>query len=220
MVIGPTRTRTLEASRRGSWIRAAAAHLARCMGMIMPARASGGFPLRISRAFGARLAAPAGQCEILSKTDTPRWIGAILSWPWLLSIARIALTSAFLIGGVQKLVDFPGAVAEQANFGLQPAWVWAAAAILVELAGSALVIIGRWVWLGAGGLGVLTAVAMLTANSFWTMTGHDRLMALNAFLEHLGLIAGLVLVSVMTVRTPRPHSSTAQLHSIEASHDW
>ena len=154
-----------------------------------------------------------------AKTDTPRWIGAILSWPWLLPVARTALTSAFLIGGIQKLVDFPAAVAEQAHFGLQPAWLWATAAIIVELAGSALVIFGRWVWLGAGGLGVLTAVAMLTANNFWAMTGHDRFMALNAFFEHLGLIAGFFLVSSMAVRTQRPQSSTAQLHSIEASHD-
>jgi uncharacterized membrane protein YphA (DoxX/SURF4 family) len=156
---------------------------------------------------------------MLAKTDTPRWIAAILSWSWLLPVARIALTSAFLIGGIQKLVDFPGAVAEQAHFGLQPAWLWAVAAIIVELAGSALVIVGRWVWLGAGGLGVLTAVAMLIANNFWTMTGHDRFMALNAFFEHLGLIAGLALVAVMSMRTPLPHSSTAQLHSLEASHD-
>ena len=154
-----------------------------------------------------------------AKTDTPRWIGAILSWPWLLPVARIALTSAFLIGGIQKLADFPGAVAEQAHFGLQPAWLWAVAAIIVELAGSALVIFGRWVWLGAGGLGVLTAVAMLTANNFWTMTGHDRFMALNTFFEHLGLIAGFVLASVMSMRTPLPHSSTAQLPSLEASHE-
>jgi uncharacterized membrane protein YphA (DoxX/SURF4 family) len=141
---------------------------------------------------------------MLAKTDTPRWIGAILSWPGLLPVARVALTSAYLIGGVQKLVDFPGAVAEQAHFGLQPAWLWAMAAIIVELAGSLLVIFGRWVWLGAGALGVLTAVAMLTANNFWAMTGHDRFIALNAFFEHLGLIAGFVMVSVMTVRTQRP----------------
>jgi uncharacterized membrane protein YphA (DoxX/SURF4 family) len=156
---------------------------------------------------------------MLAKTDTPRWIGETLSWTWLLPVARIALTSAFFIGGIQKLVDFPAAVAEQAHFGLQPAWLWAAAAIIVELAGSLLVIFGRWVWLGAGALGVLTAVAMLTANNFWALAGHERFMALNAFLEHLGLIAGFVLVSVMSVRTPLPHFSTAQLHSLEASHD-
>jgi uncharacterized membrane protein YphA (DoxX/SURF4 family) len=135
-----------------------------------------------------------------TKTDIPRWITAILSWSWLLPISRIALISAFLIGGVQKLVDFPAAVAEQAHFGLQPAWLWAAAAIVVELGGSALVIFGRWVWLGAGGLGVLTAVAMLTANDFWAKIGQDRFMATNAFFEHLGLVAGLVLISLLSQR--------------------
>src|SRR6201995_6182166 len=95
------------------------------------------------------------------KPDTPRWIRTVLSWPWLLPISRIALVSAFLIGGIQKLVDFPGAVAEQAHFGLQPAWMWALAAVIVELVGSVLVIIGRWVWVGAGGLGWLSAGAGL-----------------------------------------------------------
>jgi len=117
-----------------------------------------------------------------------------------LPISRIALVSSFLIGGMQKLTDFPAAVAEQAHFGLQPAWLWATAAIMVELGGSALVIVGRWVWLGAGGLGVLTAVAMLTANDFWAKTDHDRFMAVNAFFEHLGLIAGLVLISLLSLR--------------------
>jgi uncharacterized membrane protein YphA (DoxX/SURF4 family) len=131
-------------------------------------------------------------------TDTPPWIRTILNWPWLWPISRIALVSAFLIGGVQKLIDFPGAVAEQAHFGLQPAWLWAAAAIVVELGGSALVIVGRWVWLGAGSLGVLTAVAMLVANDFWAKTGHDRFLATNAFFEHLGLIAGFVLVALVS----------------------
>jgi uncharacterized membrane protein YphA (DoxX/SURF4 family) len=137
---------------------------------------------------------------VVAKSDTPGWIAAILSWPWLLPAARIALVSAFLIGGIVKLSDFQGAIAEQEHFGLRPGWLWATATIAVELGGSALVMLGRWVWLGAGGLGILTAVAMLAANDFWTMTGHDRFMALNSFFEHLGLIAGLVLVSVLSLR--------------------
>jgi uncharacterized membrane protein YphA (DoxX/SURF4 family) len=137
---------------------------------------------------------------MVAKTDTPRWIGAILTWPGLAPIARAALVSAFLIGGIQKSADFPGAIAEQAHFGLQPAWLWAAAAVIVEIAGSVLVIFGRWAWLGAGGLGVLTAIAMLTADNFWAMTGHDRFMAVNTFFEHLGLIAGLILACVLTLR--------------------
>jgi uncharacterized membrane protein YphA (DoxX/SURF4 family) len=134
-----------------------------------------------------------------AKADNPRWVRAILSWPWLLPISRIALVSAFLIGAIQKLIDFPGAIAEQAHFGLQPAWMWAVAAVIVEFGGSVLVIVGRWVWLGAGGLGVLTAIAMFAVNDFWAKTGHDRFIAVNDFFEHLGLIAGLVLVSVLSL---------------------
>ena len=127
---------------------------------------------------------------------TPRWIADLLSWRWTWRLARVALASAYLIGGVNKLIDFPAAVAEQEHFGLHPAWLWAVVTIVVEIGGSLLVVSGRLVWLGAGALGVLTAVAMLVANNFWSMTGHDQFVALNTFFEHLGLIAGFVLVSI------------------------
>ena len=127
---------------------------------------------------------------------TPRWVRTILGTPSIWPAARLALISAYLIGGLTKLSDFSAAIAEQEHFGLHPGWLCAALTIIVELGGSALVILGRLVWLGAGGLGVLTAVAMLTANDFWHLTGHDRFMVLNTFFEHLGLIAGLVIVSI------------------------
>ena len=119
-----------------------------------------------------RSAALAGRFEMYAKADNPRWVRAILSWPWLLPISRIALVSAFLIGGIQKLTDFNGAIAEQAHFGLEPASLWAIAAIIVEIGGSALVILGRFVWLGAGGLGVFTAIACLPPTIFgpWKVT--------------------------------------------------
>jgi uncharacterized membrane protein YphA (DoxX/SURF4 family) len=130
------------------------------------------------------------------RADTPGWVSSVLAWPWTWHAARLALVSAYIIGGLTKLSDFTAAIAEQEHFGLYPGWLWATLALTVELGGSLLVISGRFVWFGAGGLGVLTAVAMATANSFWTMSGHERFMELNAFFEHLGLIAGLVLVSM------------------------
>ncbi len=80
----------------------------------------------------------------------PRWVGAVLDWPGIWPVARLVLASAYLLGGVVKLLDFPGAIAAQEHFGLYPGTVWAALSILVELGGSALVISGRFVWLGAG----------------------------------------------------------------------
>jgi uncharacterized membrane protein YphA (DoxX/SURF4 family) len=133
---------------------------------------------------------------------SPAWVSAILRWPLLWHAARMALVSAYILGGSTKLLDFAGAVAEQEHFGLHPGWLWAAAAIVIELGGSLLVVVNRFVWLGAGGLGVLTFVAMLTANAFWTMGGHEKFMATNAFFEHLGLIAGLVVVSIASDGAP------------------
>lgn len=110
-------------------------------------------------------------------------------------MVRTGLVSAYVIGGVIKLANFHGAVLEQAHFGLHPGWLWAALAIIVELGGSACVISNRFVWLGAGGLGALTAVADFDANDFWNMTGDAHFFALNGFFEHLGLIAALVMAT-------------------------
>jgi uncharacterized membrane protein YphA (DoxX/SURF4 family) len=146
----------------------------------------------------------ADRSQDVSRLDQgPHWIDAILDWPGTWLAARVALTSAYLLGGMTKLLDFPGAVAEQQYFGLNPGWLWALLAIAVELGGSALIILGRLVWLGAGALGVLTAIATLAASDFWTMQGQERLTALNTFFEHAGLIAGLVMVAFIAAKRAR-----------------
>jgi uncharacterized membrane protein YphA (DoxX/SURF4 family) len=135
----------------------------------------------------------------------PSWVDAILDWRWTWLIARVGLVSAYVLGGVVKLLDFPAAVVEQEHFGLHPGAVWAAVTILVELGGSALVISDRLVWLGAGALGVLTAVAALVASDFWALQGQARFIAVNSFFEHIGLIAGLVLVALIAEHEKRQH---------------
>ncbi|MDR8732064.1 hypothetical protein FEQ05_03747 [Burkholderia pseudomultivorans] len=70
-------------------------------------------------------------------------------------------------------------------------------AIAVEIVGSLCVVLRRFTWLGAGGLGMLTLVATTVANDFWNQAGAARFMALNSFFEHLGLIAALVLATVL-----------------------
>ncbi|MCA3778273.1 MAG: DoxX family protein [Burkholderia sp.] len=127
----------------------------------------------------------------------PAWVRMLLARPAVLPLVRLALVSAYLIGGVAKALDFDGAVAEQAHFGLHPAALWAALAIAVEIAGSLCVVFNRFTWLGAGSLGMLTLVAMAVANDFWNRTGAGHFMALNSFFEHLGLIAALVLATLL-----------------------
>jgi uncharacterized membrane protein YphA (DoxX/SURF4 family) len=127
-----------------------------------------------------------------------RILGRILDWDGTWLLARLALVGAYLLGGLVKLADWPGAVAEQAHFGLHPPELWAALTILVELVGPLLILLDRALWLGAGALGVFTVLAALIANDFWTMAGHDRFMATNAFFEHLGLVGGFALAAMLS----------------------
>jgi uncharacterized membrane protein YphA (DoxX/SURF4 family) len=133
----------------------------------------------------------------------PHWVDAILDWRWTWPLARLALTGAYLLGGLTKLLDFPAAVAEQEHFGLRPGWLWASASIAVELIAPVLVISGRRVWLGAGALGVLTAVATVVANDFWNQQGQARFAATNSFFEHIGLIAGFVIAALLSEQAQR-----------------
>jgi uncharacterized membrane protein YphA (DoxX/SURF4 family) len=112
-------------------------------------------------------------------------------------IATAVLTSAYFLGGVTKLANFKGAVAEQSRLGLRPGWLWAVLAILVELSAPILLVSGRLVWLAAGALGVLTAISAWVADDFWNRRGQERLTCMNTLFEHMGLIAGVALVAVL-----------------------
>jgi uncharacterized membrane protein YphA (DoxX/SURF4 family) len=138
----------------------------------------------------------------------PRYVDAILKWRWTAFVARLALVSAYLLGGIVKLGDWPAAVAEQAHFGMHPPAFWAALTIAVELIGSVLVLSGRLVWLGAGMLGVFTMLAAYVANPFWSMpAGPQRFMATNAFFEHVGLIGGFVLAAILAEHAGRQRNA-------------
>lgn len=135
--------------------------------------------------------------------DNPRFVAVLLNWPGTAFLARLALTGPYLLGGIMKLTDWQGAVAEQAHFGMQPAALFAAATIAVELVGPVLILADRLAWLGAGMLGVFTLLAAMVANAFWGMDGQDRFMAMNAFFEHLGLVGGFVLIAILSPRRMR-----------------
>jgi len=126
--------------------------------------------------------------DVLIRSRVVRWIALLL------------LCAAYLQGGFKKLVDFNAAVAEMQHFNLSPAAPLAAAVILVELVGSALVLTGFYRWLGAGVLAGFTLFATFTANRFWEIPQPERFMVENSFFEHWGLIGGFVLVAWYDLR--------------------
>jgi uncharacterized membrane protein YphA (DoxX/SURF4 family) len=127
--------------------------------------------------------------------QAPGWVDAILDWRWTWPIIRLALTSLFLMAAAVEISDFRGAAAGQEHFGLRPGWLWVIVTIVVQLTGSAIILSGRYVWLGAGMLGVFTAATELSGAALFAHR--------NEFFEHLGLIAGLVMVARLARRDER-----------------
>jgi len=133
----------------------------------------------------------------------PSWVDAILDWRWTWLLARAAMVSMFVVSALLKLGDFHTAIAEQEGYGLRPGAVWAGLTIAVQLIAPLLIISGRYVWLGAGALGAFTALAAVLAHGFWTMQGEARFIAMNVFLEHIGLIGGFIMTALVAEHAKR-----------------
>jgi len=130
------------------------------------------------------------------------WTGGrtIIASPIIYYIALLGLCAAYLQGGIDKVLDFEGAVAEVRHFGLEPAAPMAVATIVTELCGPALILTGVFRWLGALWLAGFTLSATFVANRFWELAPPSRFMAENQFFEHLGLVGGFLLVAWLDVR--------------------
>lgn len=129
---------------------------------------------------------------------TPGPVAGLLGSAWFGRLAAALLTLPFYLSGLSKLGDLQGALAEAHHFGLEPAPLMVAATIAVQLIGSALLILGRWAWLGAGVLGVFTLAATLVAHPFWAFADPvERFQQMNIFVEHIGLIGGLALAAIL-----------------------
>ena len=129
-------------------------------------------------------------------------VRALAGAPALRWLGLLLLCSAYLQGGINKLTDFAGAVAEMQHFHIAPAAPMALLVIAGELGASVLVLLGFYRWLGALSLGLFTLMATFVANRFWEMAGMERFMAANGFFEHLGLAGAFLLVAWYDLREP------------------
>ena len=135
----------------------------------------------------------------------PESMTKLLRAPAVACLARALLTLPFWFSELSKLLFFDAGVAEMARAGLQPAAGFNVATIVVQLVGSALIILNRGAWLGAGALGSFTALTILLVLRFRTITDEPfQTIAMHVSTEHLGMIGGLLCVAVLAVRQELP----------------
>ncbi len=135
-----------------------------------------------------------------SPSNSRRLLADVVSAPAVQTAALLALCAAYIQGPLTKIFDLGGAIAEMEHFGLHPAPVFAVAVIAFELTASALVVSGTLRWVGALALAGFTVLATFIALRFWELpAGMERMMATNAFFEHLGLAGAFVLVTIFDI---------------------
>ncbi len=123
-------------------------------------------------------------------------LARVIGSPVTRTVSLLALCAAYVQGPLTKIFDFNGALAEMDHFGLQPAPFFAVSVIVFELTASAMVISGLFRWIGALALAGFTLMATLIALRFWEIApGMDRMMATNAFFEHVGLAGAFLFVA-------------------------
>lgn len=130
-------------------------------------------------------------------------IDRILSSPALWLAARLFLAVVFVSGGLAKVIDIEGSLAETRAAGLEPAGLFNAAAAIALLFGSLLLLLDRALFLGALILTGFLALTILLVHSFWQQTGPQAQISLYFALEHISLVGGLLLAAIVSTMRRR-----------------
>ena len=117
--------------------------------------------------------------------------------PYAFLIARLCLAAVFLYSGVDKLWHWRSSIEEVRNDGLPWPAAFAGATVFTQLVGGCLVATGFFAWLGALVLAGFTVAATLLGHRFWLRRGAEFRHELTTSLEHVAIIGGLVLLSLL-----------------------
>ena len=114
----------------------------------------------------------------------------------LILTARLLLATLFLIFGWRKLRDFPGTVTQMAQLGVPTPLPAAAAATFMELPVAFAVAIGAFTRPAAVLMFFYTLGTALIGHRYWTMTGTDRVDAMDGFYKNLSIMGGFLLLYI------------------------
>jgi len=115
----------------------------------------------------------------------------------MLLIGRILLGVLFLVAGIRKIMFYAGSVAYFTKLGFPAPEVMGVLAILIEIGGAALLILGwqtrRISWL----LILFVVIATAMAHRFWEFDAPQYANQLNHFLKNAAIVGGLLYVAAL-----------------------
>lgn len=110
-------------------------------------------------------------------------------------VARIFVAALFLVAGIGKAMGFAGTVGSIAKLGFPAPELMAVIAIVIEVGGAILLIVGwktRWV---AWALAIFVVVATFAAHRFWEFDVSQMVNQRTQFLKNFAIIGGLLMLA-------------------------
>ena len=111
-------------------------------------------------------------------------------------VGRLMIAAIFVVSGFGKITGFDGTVGFIASKGLPLPQLAAIAAIVVELGGGILLILGwktRW---AAAAMCIFTVVAALIFHNFWVVPAEQAQNQMIHFMKNICMAGGLLYVVV------------------------
>lgn len=114
----------------------------------------------------------------------------------ILHVGRVLLASLFILGGINKILNFGATAESMTQVGLPFASLLLPLVIALELGGGLIVAFGK-----RGVLPVATALALFTLaanvmyHDFWAVSGREAELQLSLFFKNIAIAGGLLFVA-------------------------
>ena len=111
-------------------------------------------------------------------------------------VGRILIALIFVFAGFGKITGFEGTVGYIASKGLPLPQLAAIGAIIVELGGGIMLVLGWKTRLAAAALLIFTGLAALFFHNFWALTPDQAQNQMIHFMKNLAMMGGMLFVMV------------------------
>lgn len=109
---------------------------------------------------------------------------------------RILIALIFVLSGFGKIAGFGATVGYIASQGLPAPQLFAIAAIVFELGGGLMLLLGWRARLGAAALFIFTALAAVLFHNFWAAPAEQAQLQMIMFMKNISMMGGLLYVLV------------------------
>lgn len=117
--------------------------------------------------------------------------------PWGLLAGRLMLAYIFILSGYGKIMNFAGTAGYMAKYGMPMIEFFLVCAILIELVGSLMLVVGwkaRW---GALALIVFLVPTTLIFHAYWAVPPEQAYGQMIQFQKNLAILGGMLYVLFM-----------------------